>query len=78
MTNLKAVFPYVFFQIVDRDDDDLPDILQSAPVNVISVEDCQDDFSFNDEQHICIRDPTGEHGAGFVSSVFTSSCNPCN
>ena len=66
-----------FFQIVDRDDDDLPDILQFAPVNVISVEDCQDDFSFINEQHICIRDPTGEHGACFVSSIFTSNCHPC-
>ena len=29
-----------------------PDILQFASANVISVEDCQDDHSYIDEQHI--------------------------
>ena len=68
MTKLKAVFLCVCFQNAD---DNFPDILQFAPVNVIRVEDCQDDFSYIDEQHICIRDPTGEQGACFVSSIPT-------
>ena len=45
----------------------LPDILQFAPANVISLEDCQQDWSFMEEQHICIRDPNGEQGICAVS-----------
>ena len=44
-----------------------PDILQFAPANVISLEDCQQDWSFMEEQHICIRDPNGEQGICGVS-----------
>ena len=47
--------------------DGLPDILQFAPANVISLEDCQQDWSFMEEQHICIRDPNGEQGICPVS-----------
>ena len=45
----------------------LPDILQFAPANVISLEDCQQDWSFMEEQHICIWDPNEEHGICGVS-----------
>ena len=40
--------------------DSAPDILQFAPVNVISVEDCQDDWLRVSEQNICNRDDNGE------------------
>ena len=36
---------------------------------MISVEDCQDDHSYIDEQHICIRDSSGQEGACFVISL---------
>ena len=54
-------------------DDSSPDILQWAPVNVISVSDCQDDWgSQMSEAQICIRDDNGEFGACFVSKgLFT-------
>ena len=52
-------------------DEFAPDILQWAPVNVISVSDCQDDWgSSMQEQHICIRDDNGEFGGCFVSDLF--------
>ena len=54
-------------------DDVYPDILQWAPVNVISVEDCLDDWGDMDEEQICIRDPNGEFGACFVSKRFLIS-----
>ena len=47
--------------------DGFPDILQFAPANVISVEDCQQDWDAQEEQHICIRDPNGEVGVCGVS-----------
>ena len=47
--------------------DGVPDILQFAPANVISLEDCQQDWSFMEEQHICIKDPNGEQGVCSVS-----------
>ena len=51
-------------------DDPSPDILQWAPVNVISEEDCQDDWFGMGEEQICIRDPNGEFGACFVSTQY--------
>ena len=44
-----------------------PDILQFAPVNVISNEDCRDDWNWMTRLYICIRDDSGEQGACFVS-----------
>ena len=45
----------------------MPDILQFAPANVISLEDCQQDWDFIEEQHICFRDPNAEQGICGVS-----------
>ena len=42
-------------------DDFSPDILQFAPVNVISTADCQDDWGWMNDLYICIRDDSGEH-----------------
>ena len=47
-----------------------PNILQFAPVDVISVEDCQDDWSEVSELQICIRDDSGQHGACFVREHY--------
>ena len=49
-------------------DDFSPDILQFAPVNVISTEDCQEDWIWMNDLYICIRDDSGEQGACFVST----------
>ena len=47
-----------------------PDILQFAAVNVISVEDCQDDWGSSiSDQHICLRsDGDVDGSACFVSN----------
>ena len=62
------MFPYV---LLENTDTESPDILQFAPVNVISVEDCLDYFPHVDEQHICMRDPNGEQGPCYVSLILT-------
>ena len=51
-------------------DDFSPDILQFAPVNVISTAYCQDDWGWMNDLYICIRDDSGEQGACFVSDLF--------
>ena len=51
-------------------DDTSPDVLQFAPVNVISTADCQDDWSWMNDLYICIRDDSGQQGACFVSILY--------
>ena len=69
MSSFKQLyFPLKHFLL--HTDGNHPDILQFASANVISVEDCQDDHSYIDEQHICIRDSSGQEGACFVSSLL--------
>ena len=49
--------------------DNSPDILQFAPVNVISTADCQDDWGWINDLYICVRDDSGQQGGCFVSMI---------
>ena len=53
---------------------DYPDILQFAAVNVISTEDCQDDWDFMNDLYICTRDDSGQQGPCFVSTFQLRPC----
>ena len=70
----SSYFPLKQFFVIHTDGN-LPHILQFASENVISVEDCQDDHSYIDEQHICIRDSSGQEGACFVRSLLSMMDN---
>lgn len=47
--------------------DNSPALLQFAEVNVIPEAECQDDWDWTSDSHICIRDNSGNAGACFVS-----------